>query len=100
MAFATRADDLGGFTQARAQALTRHFEQAETRDATDLDAGTVRLEGVLEALFHLALVARAVHVDEVDDDQAAGIAGAQRAGDLPCGLVVGGVRRFLDVAVL
>ena len=100
VAVATRAGDLGGFAQAGAQSLTRHFEQAETRDAADLHAGAVELQRVLQAILHLTLVTRAVHVDEVDHDQAAGVADARLASHFHRGLAVGVERGFLDVAAL
>ena len=100
MAVATRADDLGRFAERRTQTLARQFEQAETRNATDLHACAIDAHGVLELVLDLALVARAVHVDEVDDDQAACVADAQLAGDFRSGFQIGMERRFLDVATL
>ena len=100
MALATRADDLAGLAQARAQALAAHFQQAEARDAADLDPGAVLLEGVLQAFFHQALVLARAHVDEVDHHQAAQVAQAHLAGHLVGGLQVGVEGGFLDVAAL
>ena len=67
---------MSAFFERRPQTLTRHFEQTETRDAADLDAGTILLDGVAEAVFHGLLVLGRLHVDEVDDDEAAEIAEA------------------------
>ena len=100
MAFAAWADVLGRFAERRAQALARHFQQAETRDAADLHACAVQLERVAQAFLDLALVLGRFHVDEVDDDQAAHVADAQLAGDLDRGFEVGVERGFLDVAAL
>ena len=100
VAGAARADDLGRFAQAGTQALARHFHQAEARDAAELHAGAVELERVLQRFLDFALVARAVHVDEVDHDQAAGIADAQLARDLDGRFAVGVERGLLDVAAL
>ena len=62
---------LGRALQHRgADALARHFEQAEMRDAADLDARAVVAQRVLHAPLDGAVVALLVHVDEVDDDQA------------------------------
>jgi hypothetical protein len=66
----------------------------------DLDPGAVHLEGVAQAVFHLALVLGRGHVDEVDDDQAAQVAQAQLAGDFIGRLQVGVQRGFLDIAAL
>src|SRR5260370_31710226 len=65
---------------AGANALPRHFEQAEMRDAPDLDSGTVLPQALTELALDRAVVALLVHVDEVDDDQARQVAQAQ----LPC----------------
>ncbi len=82
------------------QALARHFQQAEARDAADLHAGAIQLQRVLQALFHFALMLGAVHVDEVDHDQTAGIADAQLAGDFRRRFQVGVERGLFDVAAL
>ena len=100
VAIAAWADDLGRFAQRRTQTLTRQFKQAEARDATDLHAGAIDLHRVLELVLNLALVARAVHVDEVDDNQTAGIADAQLACDLGGGFKIGIERGVFDVAAL
>ena len=63
----------------------------------DLHARAVVAKRVAQAVFHLALVLRALHVDEVDDDEAAQVAQAQLPGDLVGGLEVGVERRLLDV---
>jgi hypothetical protein len=60
----------------------------------------VELERVLEFFLDVALVARRIHVDEVDDDESAGVADAQLARDLDRGFAVRVERGFLDVAAL
>ena len=100
VAFATRADDLAGFAQARAQALARELEQAEARDAPDLHARAILLERVLQAVLDFTLVAIGLHVDEVDHHQAAEIAQAHLARDFFGSFEVGVERGFLDVAAL
>ena len=100
VAFALRAHDLAGFTQAGAQALAAHFHQAEAGDAADLHACAVVLQRVLQAVFHVTLVLAAGHVDEVDDHQAAQVAQAQLAGHFIGGFHVGLERGVLDVAAL
>ena len=71
------------------QPLARHLEQAEGRDAADLDARAVVAHRVLDLVLDLALVARLLHVDEVDHDQAGEVAQAHLAGDLLGRLDVG-----------
>ena len=53
-----------------------------------------------QPVLDLALVLVRLHVDEVDDDQAAEVAQAQLAGDLIGCLQVGAEGRFLDVMAL
>src|SRR5581483_12352400 len=84
---------------AGADTLPRHFEQAEVRDAADLDARTI----VLEALFQLALdrtvVAILVHVDEIDDDETGQVAQPKLTGDFVRGFEIGLERGVLDVVL-
>ena len=96
---AVRAGHRRDFQHAGADALARHLQQAERRDAADLDAGAVVLEAVLQLLLDRAVVALLLHVDEVDDDQAGEVAQAQLAGDLLGGFEVGLERRVLDVVL-
>ena len=99
-AVAARALHVGAFFQRRAQALAGHFQQAEARDAADLDAGAVLLHGIAETVLHGLLVLRRLHVDEVDDDEAAEVAQAQLAGNFVRRLEVGVGGRGLDVRAL
>ena len=96
-AVATRAGDMAGFAQRSLQALARQFQQAEARDLAGLHAGTIVLERVAQAVFHITLVARGFHVDEIDDHQAAKVAQAQLACDFVRRFEVGAQCRFLDV---
>ena len=77
--------------------MPRHFQQTETRDAPDLHPGPVHFQGFAQAVFDLALIAGAVHVDEIDHDQPAYVPEPHLAGCFFGGLQVGVVRRFLDV---
>src|SRR5687767_2408002 len=97
-AAAARAADVRGLLERGLQALARELHQAEARDLADLHPGAVELERVAQAVLHLALVALRLHVDEVDDDQAAEVAQAQLARDFLRRLEVGAERGFLDVA--
>ena len=99
-AVAARAGDVTGFGECGAQALARQLEQAEAADLAGLHAGAVVAQGVAQAVFDFALVARRLHVDEVDHDQAAKVAQAQLAGNFVGGLAVGAEGGFLDVRAL
>ena len=77
--------------------LARQFHQAETGDLAHLHAGAVEMQGITQALFDGALVLAVLHVDEVDDDQAAQVAQAQLAGHFVGCFHVGAQRGFLDV---
>ena len=100
MAFAARAYALGRFAETRTQALTRHFEQAKTRNSANLYSRSIVTQRVLEFILDVALMARVVHVDEVDHDQAAGIAQTQLACNFDCGLAIGVERGFFDIRAL
>ena len=99
-AVAAWALHVGAFFQRRAQALAGHFQQAEARDAANLDAGAVLLHGIAEAVFHGLLVLQRLHVDEVDDDEAAEVAQAQLTSNFVCGFQIGVGGRGLDVRAL
>ena len=87
------------FEHAGADALARHFQQAEMRDAADLDARAVVLERFLEAALDGPVVAALLHVDEIDHDQAGEIAQAQLARDFVGGLEIGPQRGVLDIVL-
>ncbi len=99
-AMAARTRHVAGFSQRRLQALTRQFQQAETRQLAHLNAGTVVLQHVTQTVFHVALVLRILHVDEVDDDQAAQVTQTQLTGDLFCRFQVGAEGGVFDVGAL
>ena len=96
-AVAARAGDVGAFVERRTQPLARQLHQAEAGDLAGLHAGTVQAERFFQALLDLALVAAALHVDEVDDDEAAQVAQSHLAGHFLGRLHVGSEGRFLDV---
>ncbi len=100
LARAARTDDLAGFAQRGTQALARHFQQAEARDTADLHPGAIHPQGIAQPVFHFALVFGGLHIDEVDDDQAAQVAQPQLAGDFIGRFQIGIQRGFLDVAAL
>ena len=98
-AAALRAGFGRALQHAGADALARHLEQAEMRDASDLDSGAILPQAVAEFAFHRAVVALLVHVDEVDDDQAGEVAQPQLPGDFLGGLEIGLERGILDVVL-
>ncbi len=77
--------DLGGGPQT----LAGEFQQAELGDVPHRDPGLVLLQALLEGLLHLLLVLFVLHVDEIDDHQAAQVPEAELPGDLVGGLQVG-----------
>ncbi|CUX22301.1 membrane hypothetical protein [Agrobacterium deltaense Zutra 3/1] len=95
-ATAVLADLRGRFQHRSADALARHFQEAEMRDAADLDAGAVVLQAILELLLDSAVVALFFHVDEVDDDKAGKVAQAKLARHFFRRLEVRRQRGFLD----
>ena len=78
--------------------MAAHFHQAEFADGAKLHAGAVVAQGFAQAVFHVTAVAAFVHVNEVDDDQAAQVAQAHLAGHFVGGFKVGAGRSFFDVA--
>ncbi len=94
---AARAGDVAHLGQGGTQALAGQFQQAEAGDLAHLHPGAVEMQGIPQAVFHLALAALVLHVDEVDDDETAQVAQAQLAGDLVGRLHVGAQGRLLDV---
>ena len=99
-AVAARAGDVAGFGQCRAQTLARQLKQAEAADLAGLNAGAVVAQRVAQAAFDFALVLLRLHVDEVDDDQAAQVAQAQLTGDFIGRFAVGAEGGLLDVGAL
>src|SRR5204862_6180291 len=94
---AARADDVTGLPERGPQALPRHLQEAEARQAADLDAGAIHLHRVAQPVLDVALVLGGLHVDEVDDDETADITDAQLPGDLVRGLQIGVGGGGLDV---
>ena len=93
-----RADVMAGFAERRAQALTRHFEQAKARNMADLDARAILTYGFAQAVFYRALVAYRGHIDKVDNDKTAEVAQTQLAGNLIGCFKVGVEGGFFDIA--
>ena len=96
-ACAARAGDVAGFSQGRTQALARQFHQAEAADLAHLHAGAVVMQRIAQTIFDFALVLAALHIDEVDDDQATEVAQAKLAGQFFSGFQVRLECRFFDI---
>ena len=62
--------------------LPRHLNQPEVGHLEDLGPGLVLGQGLLEPSQHLLLVVDGLHVDEVDDDDAADVPQPQLTSDL------------------
>ena len=84
-----RAGQVDGVIQRLGDALARHLQHAEIGDATEVDAGFVHLERLLEHFLHFLVMFPVAHVDEIDHDQAAQVAQPQLSGHLFRGLHVG-----------
>ena len=81
------------------RALARHLHQAKRRHRRDVILRVIAHQRLAERLQHLAAMLFFLHVDEVDDDDAAKIAQAQLAGDGDGRLEVGAEDRFFERAM-
>src|SRR3954470_12463124 len=94
-AYRTRlAQDVG---ERLARALARHLDQAERGESAHRHARAVARQRALELVKHRGAMLFAVHVDEVDDDDAAEVAQAQLAGNRLRRLQVGLEDRLIEV---
>ena len=98
-AFAMRARLGGGFEHTRAQPLAAHFHQPEAGNPADLDSRAVVLQRFLHRFLDPPDVARLLHVDEVDDDEARHVAQPELPRDLLRRLQIRVVRCLLDVVL-
>ena len=87
-----------GFAERGTQALPRQFQESEAGQASQLNARAVHPHGIAQHVLHRPLVRGRLHVDEIDDDQAADVAQPQLAGDFLGGLEVGVAGGGFDVA--
>ena len=92
------AGDRCPFRQRGAQALAAHLQQTKLADRAKLDAGTVLAQGIAQAAFHLAAVARLIHVDKVNHNQPAQVAQAHLARHFVGGFKVGAGGGFFNIA--
>src|SRR6185369_18074565 len=87
----------GRFKNTGPQALAAHLEQAETRDAADLDARAIVLQRFLHRLLDLPDVGAVLHVDKVDDDQPSHVAQPELPSDLVSSFQIGAERGLFDI---
>src|SRR5208283_2537960 len=80
------AQDVG---ETLARALARHFDQAQLREPVDRQPRAVAIERLVELLQHGSAMVGVLHVDEVDDDDAAEVAQTQLPRDHLGGLEIG-----------
>ncbi len=85
--------------QPLAHALARHLHEPQLRDLEDIGARLVVDEGLHESGIDLITMLRPLHVDEVDDDDAAQVAQADLAHHLHRGLEVDLEHGLLEVAL-
>ncbi len=89
---------MAGFTQRRAQTLTGHLQQTETRNMADLNTCSVLTHSFTQTVFNRTLVANRGHIDKVDNNQAAEVAQAQLTSNFIGCFKVCVERCFFDVA--
>ena len=99
-AIAARTGDVRALVERRPDALARQLHQPEPGDLAGLHPGTVVVQCLFQSLLDFALIARVLHVDEIDDDQAAEVAQAHLPSGLVGRLEIGAQRRLLDVGAL
>ena len=58
------------------------------------------MQGITQAVLNFTLIARAFHIDKVDNDQATQVTQAELAGDFISRFQVGFKCSFFDVATL
>ena len=87
-------------SERRTQPLARHLQESESRNAPDLNSGSILLQRFAQTVLDLALIPGRGHVDEVDDDQPAHIPQSQLAGNFVGRFEIRIERGLLDVASL
>ena len=97
-AVAARAGHMTALGKRRTQSLTGELHQTKPGDLAHLNARTIVVQRIFQAVFDLALVLGVLHVDEVDHDQTAQIAQAQLPGDFIGRFKIGVERGGFDVA--
>src|SRR5690606_32210046 len=88
-----------GLEERGAQPLARELQEAKGADPAELNARSVQFHRLLQASFHLPDMARILHIDEVDHDQARQIPQAKLSRDLIRRLEVGLEGGLLNMAL-
>src|SRR2546421_6377970 len=83
--------------QRRAYALARHLDQSQLRSGDRPGARPFAAEVRAQLLQHLVAVGAGLHVDEIDDDDAADIAQPDLARHFPRRLEIGAQNRALRI---
>ena len=91
-----RTADHRGFKNRWTNALAGQFEQAERRNATQLDPRAIATHGFFEPALNLPTVLGFIHIDEVNHHQTRQIAQAQLTRDFFRRFEVGGQGGFFD----
>ena len=91
-----RTADHRGFKNRWTNALAGQFEQAERRNATQLDPRAIAAHGFFEPALNLPTVLGFIHIDEVNHHQTRQIAQAQLTRDFFRRFEVGGQGGFFD----
>ena len=84
--------------QRLARALACHFHQSQLRETVDRHAGTVACQRLAKLVEHGVAVLLGIHIDEVDNDNAAEITQPQLARDHLRGLEIGFEYRIVKAA--
>ena len=97
--FAVAARLAQRLNEVLARSLSGHLDEPELGDLEDVGPRLVRPQRLREGTVDLLAVAGALHVDEVDDDQAAEVPEAELVHDLLDRLEVGLQDRLLEIAL-
>src|SRR6202167_3228480 len=84
---------------AFARAFARHFDQAERRYRGNAGLCVIVGQGTLQRLNHLPAMIRLLHVDEIEDDDAAQVAQTQLPGDGHRRFEIGAEYGFLQISM-
>ena len=85
------------FRELGAHLFARHFDQPQSRQPYNIGLIAVALECIAQRIHDLLLMLRALHVDKVDDDDAAQVAQADLPGNFDRSFAVHAENRVLQV---
>ena len=87
--FAAGTFQTTGFVEGGFHPLPGEFQQPERGNFANLNLGAVQFEGLFELFFNLQVVLFVLHVDKIDDDQAAQVTQTQLSANLLRRLEIG-----------